>query len=141
MKKPVELKSDCPQYLALDTFGDKWTLLIIRDMIIDGKKHFREFLQSKEKIASNILANRLQSMEEDGLIYKKSDPSHKQKIVYLLTEKGIDLFPILLENARWSLKYRPVGKQDAEQAQGFLNGGTKAVNGFMDKLRKEHLER
>ncbi len=140
MKRKKEYRSDCPQYLALDVFGDKWTLLIIRDMMIEGKKYFREFLQSTEKIASNILASRLQSMEEEGLIYRKSDPEHKQKIRYLLTEKGIDLFPILMENTRWSLKYKPVGDQDRAKAQVILDKGYDGYAVIMDKLREEHLK-
>lgn len=139
MEKEKKHKSNCPQYLALDVFGDKWTLLIIRDMIIEEKTHFREFLQSKEKIASNILTNRLQSMEEEGLIHKKNDPNHKQKIIYLLTRKGIDLFPILLENARWSLKYKSVDTIDAQKAQIMLNGGKKAKENMMKILEKKHL--
>ncbi|MBV6647224.1 MAG: helix-turn-helix transcriptional regulator [Cyclobacteriaceae bacterium] len=139
MGKEKEYRSDCPQYLALDAFGDRWTLLIIRDMMIDGKKYFREFLQSKEKIASNILSSRLQSMEEEGFIYKKRDPSHKQKIIYLLTEKGIDLFPILMENARWSLKHKQVNDQDRIHIQTILDGGMKSKQKMMEKLKKEHL--
>ncbi len=139
MKKQKKYKSYCPQYLALEAFGDKWTLLIIRDMMIDGKKYFREFLQSKEKIATNILANRLQVMEEEGIIHKKKDPSHKQKIIYLLTEKGVDLFPILIENARWSLKYKPVNEQDAIKTQAILDGGEEAIRDIIKKLKEEHL--
>ena len=139
MAKAKNYRSNCLQYLALDVFGDKWTLLIIRDMIIEGKKYFREFLKSKEQIASNILANRLQAMEEEGIIHKKSDPQHKQKIIYLLTEKGIDLFPILMENARWSMKYQPVDQEDAKKAQAILDGGPEAIQTIMEKLKKEHL--
>lgn len=139
MTKEKKYKSNCPQYLALEAFGDKWTLLIIRDMMIEGKKYFREFLHSKEKIASNILASRLQSMEEEGLIHKKNDPRHKQKIIYLLTEKGIDLFPIIMENARWSLKHKPVDKKDRLQAQSILDGGYDSYKAIMAKLRAEHL--
>ena len=139
MAKAKNYRSNCLQYLALDVFGDKWTLLIIRDMIIEGKKYFREFLKSKEQIASNILANRLQAMEEEGIIHKKSDPQHKQKIIYLLTEKGIDLFPILMENARWSMKYQPVDQEDARKAQAILDGGPEAIQAVMEKLKKEHL--
>lgn len=141
MAETKKYKSNCPQYLALDVFGDKWTLLIIRDMMIDGKRHFREFLQSKEKIATNILTNRLQSLEQEGIIYKRTNPAHKQKIVYLLTEKGIDLFPVLIENARWSLKYKPVDKADAIKAQQILDGGPDAIAAVIDQLKQEHLDR
>jgi len=131
-------KSYCPQYLALEVIGDKWTLLIIRDMIISGKRYFGEFLKSKEKIASNILTNRLQSLENEGVIYKKKDKEHKQKIIYLLTQKGIDLFPILMENARWSLKYKPVDKNDAKMAKSILDGGTDKMKFIMEELKKKH---
>ncbi|MDN5202690.1 helix-turn-helix domain-containing protein [Fulvivirgaceae bacterium BMA10] len=133
-------KSHCPQYLALQVFGDKWTLLIIRDIMIEGKRRFREFLQSKEKIASNILASRLQLLEQDGIIYRSKDPQHKQKVIYSLTEKGIDLFPILMENARWSLKYKPVEKEDAIKVQAILDGGWEKILSIMDDLRKLHLK-
>ena len=139
MTKEKIYKSSCPQYLALDVFGDKWTLLIIRDIMIEGKRYFREFLQSQEKIASNVLTNRLKAMEEEGLIYKKQDDNHKQKIKYLLTEKGIDLFPVLMENTRWSLKYKTVNQEDTEKAKFILDGGQEMIESFMDELRKEHL--
>ncbi|MEE9362345.1 MAG: helix-turn-helix domain-containing protein [Cellulophaga sp.] len=132
-------KSYCPQYLALEVIGDKWTLLIIRDMIISGKRYFGEFLKSKEKIASNILTNRLQSLEKEGILYKTKDTEHKQKIIYLLTQKGIDLFPILMENAKWSLKYKPVDKHDAKMLKSILDGGADKINFIMEKLKKIHL--
>lgn len=132
-------KSDCPQYLTLEVIGDKWTLLIIRDMMIGGKRYFGEFLKSKEKIASNILTNRLQSLEKEEIIYKTKDTEHKQKIIYLLTEKGIDLFPILMENARWSLKYKTVDKDDAKMAKSILDGGTNKMKSIMEELKRTHL--
>ena len=131
-------KSDCPQYLALEVIGDKWTLLIIRDMMIGGKRYFGEFLKSKEKIASNILTNRLQSLEKEGIIYKTKDIEHKQKIIYLLTEKGISLFPILMENARWSLKYKSVNKDDAKIVKSILDGGTEKMQLIMEELKITH---
>ncbi len=131
-------KSYCPQYLALEVIGDKWTLLIIRDMIISGKRYFGEFLKSKEKIASNILTNRLQSLEKEGIIYKTKDAKHKQKIIYVLTEKGIDLFPILMENARWSLKYKPVDKNDAKVVKSLLDGGVEKMKLIMEELKRTH---
>jgi len=135
MKKP---KSFCPQNLALETIGDRWTLLIIRDMMLNNKRYFREFLQSKEKIASNILSNRLKFLEEEGIIYRQGDSKHKQKIRYSLTNKGIDLFPILVENARWSLKYKPVDKEDAINAQKIIKGGQDKIQSIMNKLKTIH---
>ena len=132
-------KSFCPQNLYLEIFGDKWSLLIIRDIMFNNKRYFREFLQSKEKIASNILSNRLKLLEEEGILYKKSDASHKQKIRYSLTKKGIDVFPILIENARWSLKYNPVDKDDAIKAQNIIAGGQIKIQAMMNELKAIHL--
>ena len=82
------IKSFCPQNLILEVIGDKWTLLIIRDMMLENKRYFREFLQSKEKIASNILSNRLKLLEEEGIIYRQSDEGHKQKNPLFINGKG-----------------------------------------------------
>ncbi len=138
MKEP---KSYCPQNLTLEVIGDKWTMLIIRDMMLNNKRYFREFLQSKEKIASNILSNRLKFLEEEGIIFKQSDEQHKQKIRYSLTEKGIDLLPILIENARWSLKYKPVDKEDALIAKKIMDGGQKNIQSIIDNLKQQHLKK
>lgn len=135
MKTP---KSFCPQNLFLEVLGDKWTLLIIRDMMLSNKCYFREFLQSKEKIATNILSNRLQTLEQEGIIHKKQDPNHKQKIIYRLTEKGIDLFPILVENAKWSLKYKPVDKEDAQVLSSILDGGEQKLQEIIKQLKENH---
>lgn len=139
MEKPKTYKSYCPQYLGLDVFGDKWTLLIIRDMMIDGKRHFREFLQSEEKIASNILTNRLNMLETEGIVTRHEDQSHKQKIIYSLTQKGIDLFPIIMAIAEWSVTYQPVDKEKAERARRIIKGGPEAQKEIMSALKKQHL--
>lgn len=103
--KQVKRRSDCPVSFALDIFGDKWTLLVVRDLMLEGKEHFGEFLTSEEGIATNILADRLQRLEEQGVISKKRDPKKKTKLIYSLTQKGIDLLPIILELILWSSKY------------------------------------
>jgi len=116
-------KSLCPINQALELFGDKWTLLIIRDIMFEGKNTYRGFLQSEEKIASNILADRLNMLEREGLLVKKSDPSHKQKIIYTLTEKGIDLLPVLIEVGVWSSKYKTLSSKDKAHVKMLKNGG------------------
>ncbi len=98
-------KSDCPINFALEIFGDRWTFLIVRDMMFKGKYYYGEFLQSEEKIATNILADRLSLLEKSEIIVKSSDQSHKQKVVYQLSQKGIDLLPILVDVIMWSAKY------------------------------------
>ena len=103
--KAIKRKSDCPINFALEIFGDKWTFLIVRDLMFKGKHFYGEFLLSEEGIATNILSDRLSLLESNGIISKSSDPSHKQKIIYRLTRKGIDLVPLLVEVIMWSAKY------------------------------------
>jgi DNA-binding HxlR family transcriptional regulator len=103
--KQIIRKSDCPINFALEIFGDRWTFLIVRDLMFKGKHFYGEFLMSEEKIATNTLADRLSLLESNGIISKSSDPSHKQKIMYSLTQKGIDLVPVLVEVIMWSAKY------------------------------------
>src|SRR5438309_11368124 len=93
----TEPRSYCPINLSLEIFGDTWTLLVLRDMLFAGKRHFRELLQSDERISSNVLADRLVRLLEHGLVTKSDDPTHKQKEIYTLTEKGIELLPIVVQ--------------------------------------------
>jgi DNA-binding HxlR family transcriptional regulator len=133
-------RSGCPINLMLEVLGDKWSLMIIRDMIFGNRRHFRELLQnSDEGIASNILADRLKSMLEQGIITKADDPSHKQKLIYSLTERGIELLPVLVQMAGWGHRYLPVTKQHSMATQLLVEGGPKMLKGFMAELRLEHL--
>jgi len=102
-------RSGWPINLTLEVVGDKWSLLIIRDMSFGNRRHFRELLtKSEEGIASNILADRLKTLVEQGIITKADDPSHKQKAIYSLSEKGIELLPVLAQMSVWGRKYLPV---------------------------------
>lgn len=103
--KKTKRKSDCPINFALEIFGDRWTFLIVRDLMFKGKHFYGEFLLSEEGIATNILADRLSLLESNGIICRSGDPGHKQKIMYRLTKKGIDLVPVLVEVIMWSAKY------------------------------------
>lgn len=98
-------RSDCPISCSLDIFGDKWSLLIIRDLMFHNKNTYGDFLKSAEGIATNILASRLQALSENGIIEKLEHPTSKAKNLYRLTEKGIDLMPIIVEVYLWSDKY------------------------------------
>ncbi len=95
----------CPISSTLDVLGDKWTLLSIRDLMFKGKKTYGEFLQSEEKIATNILADRLLILEKNGIVVKRAFPGSRVKNLYQLTPKGIDLLPTLLEMILWGDKY------------------------------------
>ena len=101
----IKRKSDCPINFGLEIFGDRWTFLIVRDLMFKGKHYYGEFVQSEEKIATNLLADRLSMLENEGIISKSADDFHKQKVVYKLTQKGIDLMPVLVEIIMWSAKY------------------------------------
>ena len=98
-------RSNCPINFILETFGDRWTLLVIRDLMFHGKRHYRDFLASDEGISTNILANRLQRLELDGVIDKEIDPDNRSRAIYRLTQKGKDLLPVMLEITAWSGKY------------------------------------
>ena len=108
MKKHEGRNSNkCPITFALDVFGDKWSLIILRDILFKGKKYYGEFLYSAEKISTNILANRLHKLESEGLISKTQDPHNLSKFIYRLTRKGKDLLPLMLDMIEWSMKYNP----------------------------------
>lgn len=133
-------RSGCPINLSVEVFGDKWTLLILRDMIFGGRRHFRELLlNSTEGISSNILADRLKTMVDDGLLTKADDPTHKQKGVYSLTEMALTLVPIMAHLGTWGRKWLPVSEELSIRAELLENGGQKLWEQFMDELRDEHL--
>ncbi|QJD80856.1 helix-turn-helix transcriptional regulator [Spirosoma rhododendri] len=107
-------RSYCPISSSLDIWGDKWSLLIIRDLMISRQCTYGDFLKSEEKIATNILASRLQMLEESGLITKLDHPESKAKVLYKLTQKGIDLLPVMTEINLWAEKYFTIS--DTQQA-------------------------
>lgn len=106
--KKIKQRTGCPVSSALDVVGDKWSLLIIRDVIMSGKNTYNEFLRSEEGIATNVLADRLAMLEEAGILVKEEHPDSKAKILYRLTHKGIDLLPVLVELILWADAYLPV---------------------------------
>ena len=132
-------RSGCPVSLGLDIFGDKWTLLVIRDLMFSGKRHFREMLDSDEHISSNILADRLKMLLEEAIITKGSDPSHKQKVIYSLTEKGIALLPVLMQISAWSYKYQPFDKAYALGDMAHEQARPAEWEKLMGELRGVHL--
>jgi DNA-binding HxlR family transcriptional regulator len=133
-------RSGCPINLTLEVVGDKWSLLVIRDMMFGNRRHFRELLtRSDEGISSNILADRLKMLREQGIITWADDPSHKQKGIYSLTEQGIELLPILAQMSSWGVKYLPVSDELGIRAKLLREGGPKMWAEFMDELREAHL--
>jgi DNA-binding HxlR family transcriptional regulator len=132
-------RSECLINRTVEMFGDQWSLLILRDIILMDRRHFRELLtQSLEGIASNILADRLQRLVEQGILVRSQDASHKQKAIYSLTERGIELLPLLLEMAAWGHKHLPAARLRG-LAQLLDEGGPKLRAEFMAELRETHL--
>lgn len=103
--KDIKKRSDCPISSSLDVWGDKWSLLIVRDLMFSKQCTYGDFLKSEEKIATNILASRLQMLETNGVITKTDHPDSKAKVLYKLTQKGIDLLPLMIEINLWADKY------------------------------------
>jgi len=113
-----EVRSHCPVNYGLEMFGDKWSLLIVRDIVFAGKKTYGEFLRSPEGFATNILASRLALLEEQGILTKTPSSDDKRKDFYSLTEKGLDLIPILLSMVAWSARHDP--KSYARKRKDFV---------------------
>lgn len=109
----ARILSGCPIDYALEIFGDRWSLIVMRDLLVRRKRRFGEMMDSDEGIATNILAARLRKLEDWGLIARKPDPTNGRQVVYALTAKGIDLAPVLVEIAIWSAKHDPNTKVNA----------------------------
>jgi DNA-binding HxlR family transcriptional regulator len=134
-------RSLCPINLALEIIGDRWSLLIVRDLMFSGRRHYRELLQSEEGISSNILAERLDRLVEVGVLSRTIDPTHKQKAIYKLTAMGIDLLPVVAALGSWGSKYLPVTKQSAAVALSLEKGGANELKRMHALLCEAHLAR
>lgn len=129
-------RSDCPVSNSLDVWGDKWSLLIIRDLMFAKECTYGDFLKAPERIATNILASRLQALEENKIIEKLEHPDSKAKVLYKLTRKGIDLLPVMIEINLWAEKYFPIPedrkamlKEVKKDKAGFIKATTKDLLG------------
>ena len=137
-------QSGCPIAFTLDIVGDKWSLLVIRDMIFKGRRYFGEFLEANEKIATNILTDRLKKLQDSQIITKTRDPAHQKKYIYELTQKGIGLIPVMLEMIAWGTEndpntltpkklYRRLNNDKSELTQEVIEAvkaGKPALNGL-----------
>lgn len=127
-------RSECPVCCSLDIWGDKWSLLIVRDLMFAKQCTYGDFLKSDEKIATNILASRLQTLEENGIISKSDHPDSKAKVLYKLTQMGIDLLPVMIEINLWAEKYftipaerRAMLKEVKKDKKAFIKTATKEL--------------
>ena len=135
----MEVRSHCPINFTLEHLGDKWSLLIIRDLMFKGKRHYNEFLEAGEKVSTSVLGDRLKKLETYGIISRGRDTVKKSRIRYSLTKKGIDLLPILIEMIIWG------GEKDllTETPQEFIDQATQNKEVFIRQIRenliKDHL--
>lgn len=133
-------RSGCPINLSLEVLGDSWSLIIIRDIMFGNRRYYRQLLsESEEGIASNILSDRLKRLTQQGLVAKKQDPSHKQRQLYSLTEKSIQLVPVLVQLGAWGRRFLPVSPELGIRAKILEEGGQRLWEDFMGELRVVHL--
>ncbi len=132
-------RSGCPINLALEILGDRWSLLVLRDMMFGGKRTYNQFLESDEKIATNILRDRLQALVDAGLLIRAADPAHKQRVTYRLTESAIQLVPLLAHLGNWGQQTLPADAELAARARDIFAGGPGHWDELMGALRAEHL--
>jgi DNA-binding HxlR family transcriptional regulator len=134
------IRSGCPINLTLEVLGDRWSLIVIRDVMFGNRRHFRELLgHSEEGIASNILADRLKRLVARGVLSRRDDPTHKQKAVYSLTEMGIELLPLLVQMGAWGRRHLPTTPELAIRQQLLEEGGPPLWEELMTELRFLHL--
>ncbi len=133
-------RSGCPINLTVEMLGDRWSLIVLRDLMFGNRRHYRELLTlSQEGISTNILADRLRMLMHEGMITKADDPTHKQKAIYSLTEKAIALVPIFAQLGAWGRRYTPATEELSIRAQLLEEGGPDMWKRFMAELRATHL--
>lgn len=135
----MKMKSHCPVNFGLEHFGDKWSLLVIRDLMFKGKRHYNEFFESAEKVSTSVLGDRLRSLEESGLISKGKDDVKKSRIRYSLTEKGIGLLPMMVDIIVWSGMYDKETEAGADFLKAANENRAQLLSETFKKLRVEHL--
>jgi len=133
-------RSGCPINLTLEQLGDRWSLIVIRDVMFGGRRSYGELLaQSEEGVASNILADRLRRLTAAGLLTRRPDPKHRQKAIYSLTEAAIQLVPLLAQMGAWGRRHTPASEELSVRAELLEAGGPPLWDAFMDELRHLHL--
>ena len=133
-------RSGCPINLAVEVLGDRWSIVILRDIMFTNVRHFREILaECDEGIASNILHKRLKRLVEAGLLTRSEDADHKQKTIYSLTEQAIQLVPVLSALGAWGRRHLPVTEELSIRAELMEAGGSELWEQMMDELRAIHL--
>lgn len=132
----IKRRSYCPISSSLDIWGDKWSLVIIRDLMFKKECTYGDFLKSEEKIATNILASRLLTLEENGLIEKLDHPDSKAKVLYKLTTKGIDLLSLMIEIDLWAEKYFTLKEDMKTMLKEVKKDKEKFIKSWTKELKK-----
>ena len=136
----MDLRSGCPINLTVEVLGDRWSLVVLRDIMFGNLRTYRDLhSHSLEGIATNILASRLKHLSEAGLLTAAPDPGHKQRVIYSLTEKSIGLVPAMAALGAWGVRHLPVSQELAARAIVLDEGGPALWQDFMDELRHIHL--
>lgn len=133
----LKRRSDCAINYVLELFGDRWTLLVVRDLIFHNKHYYGEFLGSEENIATNTLADRLLMLEGQGIITKETDPQHASKNIYTITQKGIDLIPMLVEYILWSSKYDTHSGADPKFVKRLRRDKERVIREISERVKKD----
>lgn len=135
MASPAKKRNTgCPIAFALDIFGDRWSLMIIRDMLFRRSETYGDFLETVEKIATNVLADRLKYLETEEIITKSRNRENRRRNIYKLTEKGMELAPIVLEMAMWSAKHDPITAVPDRMVERFGNDREGYLAGIRERL-------
>lgn len=135
LRNSAACRSNCPINFVLETFGDKWTLLIVRDLMFHNKRTFVDFLNSDEKISTNILTERLRRLEGHGIVEKTVAPNNRSSMIYTLTAKGADLLPIMLEVTAWSAKHDALTNTPDGFLEAFAKNRARTIAQFSTQIR------
>jgi DNA-binding HxlR family transcriptional regulator len=127
-------RSHCPIAFSLDILGDRWTLVVLRDLVIKGKRLFRELLEAEEGIATNILTDRLRRLEAWGIVTRRPDSANARQVFYEPTPKGLDLIPVMVELARWGATHDP----HTAAPRGFVQRATRERDALVAEIRAAH---
>ena len=132
--KTMDKRSTCPINYSVEIFGDKWMLILLRDLMFNGKNSFLEFRASNEKISSAVLTEKLNTLLAEGIVTKVTSPKNASKFLYLLTDKGIELVPFMVEFLDWGSRYNPEGGPKT-LLNGIKKNKKKVISELQDKLR------
>ncbi|MEZ5016380.1 MAG: helix-turn-helix domain-containing protein [Flavipsychrobacter sp.] len=133
----IKRRSDCPVNLSLEVFGDKWTLLVLRDIIFFGHRHFRDFVQL-ESISTNILTERLKRLVDNGILKKEIDKDNQSSYIYSITQRGLDLVPIVIDMYHWGAIHVEGNNADVNYLKRVTGERNKVIKEITQKLKKEH---